>query len=89
LYRSGKPCEMDKKWAIELGRKAAEFISVGLEESVFLTLQKSGENFLVHSIPMSSMKDIEHFHRFVPDAFYDPNSFSATDLALDYFKSFC
>ncbi len=88
LYRSGAPCDMDKEWGWELGRKAVELLMDGMNDSIFLSIQRKDETFYIEPYPVKDIQSIEDFHRFVPKSFYNPETFSVTDDAVDYFRLF-
>jgi 6-phosphofructokinase len=89
LYRSGKPNALDLQSAQELGDKAVELISEGLTEPVFLLIQNSASRFVPRNYLVNDMSDIENFHRFVTESFYDKHEFKATERGLRYLTSIC
>jgi len=88
LYRSGAPCDLDLMWGKELGRKAVEVINDGLNETVLLSIQRENGDFCLESFHLNNINKIDDIHRFVTESFYNSSTFSATDLAEDYFRLF-
>ena len=84
LYRSGTPSELDLEWAMNLGKEAVKLLANGLEKSVFLTLAKESKGLSIAEYPLSNMKGIEEFHRFVDERFYDPEHYSVTEMGKKY-----
>jgi 6-phosphofructokinase len=84
LYRSGMPCDLDLKWANELGKEAVNLLADGLEKSVFLTIKKEENGFSIAQYTLSNMESIEEFHRFVDERFYSPGDYSITDAGRKY-----
>jgi 6-phosphofructokinase len=84
LYRSGNPDQADLYAAGILGKKAIELLSQKINEPVFLTLAVKNSNFEVEEYYLKDLKDIEEFHRFVGDNFYDPSVFYVTDKFKKY-----
>ncbi len=84
LYRSGPPVKLDLLLAQKLGKKAAQLLSNGIEEPVFLSVQKAGKSFSPTALPIGKMKSIEAMHRFVDKTFYSPVDFAATGEARRY-----
>lgn len=85
LYRSGTPCDLDLQWAERLGREAVKLIADGIQESVFLTIQKEERGFSIAPYPLSRLKGIEDFHRFVDKRFYESDAYSITEEGKRYF----
>ena len=89
LYRSGAPCDLDLEWARKLGHKAVDLFMAGLNDSIFLSIQRDNRGFIIEPYSIkNNIQKIDDFHRFVPEPFYNPNSFSATNGANEYFKMF-
>lgn len=84
LYRSGIPSELDLEWATKLGKEAMNLLSDGFEKSVFLTITKESKGFSIAEYPLSNMKSIEEFHRFVDKRFYNPEHYSVTEIGKKY-----
>jgi 6-phosphofructokinase len=84
LYRSGGPNKVDLNAAEILGNKAIELLSGNLMEPAFLTLTNKDEDFIVEEYFLKELKDIEGFHRFVSNNFYDPSVFYITDKFKKY-----
>jgi 6-phosphofructokinase 1 len=87
LYRSGKPCELDLQWAQTLGRKAVEICVDGVDENVFLGVERENSGFRPAAYPLSRFDDIQALHRFVDARFYDPETYSMTDQAGSYLSA--
>jgi 6-phosphofructokinase 1 len=84
LYRSGMPSDLDLKLAGKLGREAINFLSDGLEKPVFLTIEKKAKGFSISPYPLSNMRNIQEFHRFVDKRFYNPDRYSVTEEGKKY-----
>ena len=87
LYRSGRPCALDMEWAQSLGRKAVEMCAGGVDESVFLGVERENSSFRPAAYPLSRFDDIQALHRFVDARFYDPETYSITDQARSYLSA--
>jgi 6-phosphofructokinase len=88
LYRSGAPCRMDALWAARLARKTVDRIVGHPGQSVFLAIGRDSDRPLVRPIPLSEIKDMKRFHRFVPPLFYDAENLSVTKTGLEYLQRF-
>lgn len=86
LYRSGTPCDLDLKWGKELGKKAVELFLAGMNESMFLSIQRENAAFFIEPHIFRNVSNIEDFHRFVTESLYNTHSFSATEVASEYFE---
>jgi 6-phosphofructokinase 1 len=84
LYRSGMPSDLDLQLADKLGREAINLLSNGLEKPVFLTIKKETNGFSISPYPLSNMRSIQEFHRFVDKRFYNPESYSITEEGKKY-----
>jgi 6-phosphofructokinase len=84
LYRSGRPADLDCEWAVKLGGEAVKLISQGLKTPAFLTIEKKPEGFSIDLYPVSGLKNIECFHRFVDERFYNFDDYSVTARGKRY-----
>ena len=84
LYRSGKPSDLDLQWAGRLGREAVDLLHKGLERQVFLAIRKEKRGFSISPFPLSDLKSIDEFHRFVDRKFYDPDNYFITEAGREY-----
>ena len=84
LYRSGTPSALDLPWANKLGREAVNLLTEGLERPIFLTIKKEATGFSTVPYPLSNMKSIEEFHRFVDKRFYNPDDYLVTEKGKKY-----
>ena len=84
LYRSGTPGKLDLKWAINLGRMSIKLFSEGLDEPVFLAIQRRNGQFSSVAHPLTHFHDIAELHRFVDQRFYSPNEYAVTDVGKEY-----
>jgi 6-phosphofructokinase 1 len=87
LYRSGAPCDLDQSAAVLLGTQAVRILRKGIAEPYFLTLKKEAKKYSTEITPVSSMKSIEGFHRFLDERLYDPDKLGATPAAERYWKT--
>lgn len=86
LYRSGRPNAVDLEAASMLGRDAVRLLSGRISAPVFLTLKDTGRGFASEEIQLSRFGDIEGFHRFVDERYYDPGEFSVTPEGMEYLE---
>ena len=84
LYRSGSSSALDREGAENLGREAVRLHSRGLERSTLLTVRNEDNGFAVYPYPLSNIRSIEAFHRFVDRRFYDPDDYSVTAAGKTY-----
>ena len=84
LYRSGEPNELDRFWAQRLGEAAIKFLAQGINESIFLAIQKDSSGFKIKDIPLSKFNSIDELHRFVDERFYNPQEFKITEIGKKY-----
>jgi len=84
LYRAGEPNELDRFWAQRLGETAIKFLAKGINESIFLAIQKDGSGFKIKEIPLSKFSSIDELHRFVDERFYNPQEFKITEIGKKY-----
>ena len=84
LYRSGEPNELDRFWAQRLGETAINFLATGINESIFLPIQKDNSGFKINDIPLSKFNSIDELHRFVDERFYNPQEFKITEIGKKY-----
>ncbi len=84
LYRSGEPNELDRFWAQRLGETAIKFLAQGIDESIFLAIQKDNSGFKIKDIPLSKFNSIDELHRFVDERFYNPQEFKITEIGKKY-----
>lgn len=87
LYRAGKPNKLDSTMAAKLGKYAVDLISKGLNEPVFLSLQKRDNKFIVDEFYLTQIDNIEKIHRFVNEGFYDRNEFNITKEGKKYLST--
>lgn len=86
LYRSGAPNELDKHWAKELGKEAVKLLVDGIDESIFLAVQRDNTVFKIENVPLSKFSSIDKLHRFVNRGFYNPEEFQITENGKKYLK---
>ncbi len=84
LYRSGNPNELDYRSAAMLGKDAINMFAKGLSEPVFLTLKNLDTEFIAEPFCLKELSDIEEFHRFVDERYYDPGEFEVAPEGLTY-----
>ncbi len=87
FYRSGRPCELDFQWATHLGNRAVELLQQGIDQPLFLTIQKKGREFISFPYPLQNHNDMEELHRLVDRRFYDPSRYSVTDAGKIYLSA--
>jgi 6-phosphofructokinase 1 len=87
LYRAGAPNDLDQHWAKRLGEMAVKYLSEGMNESIFLSIQRYDSGFKVKDIPLSRFNSIEQLHRFVDKRFYDPQEFQMTEQGRKYLRN--
>jgi 6-phosphofructokinase len=73
MYRSGKP-----NAAVKLGSSAINTFTKNLAEPVFMSLHYKNPDFNVEEFFIKELKDIEDFHRFVDNSYYDSTIFYST-----------
>lgn len=86
LYRSGAPYELDRFWAKRLGETTIKFLAKGINESIFLAIQKDKSGFKIKDIPLSNYNSIDELHRFVDGRFYDPQELQITENGKEYLR---
>ena len=86
LYRSGAPNALDRFWAQKLGEIAIKLLAEGINESIFLTIQKDNSGFKIMDIPLSKFDSSNELHRFVDERFYDPQEFKITKIGKKYLE---
>jgi 6-phosphofructokinase 1 len=84
LYRAGKPNELDYKTSLMLGKEAINILSGNLSEPVFLTLEFRGNDFGTKEFYLKKLSNIEDFHRFVDNKFYDAENYMITNEGSTY-----
>jgi len=84
LYRSGTSSPLDREWAQKLGREAVRLLSHGPGRPTFLTIKNDGKEFTLSPYPLSNLRCMEEFHRFVSKRFYNPDTYSATEEGRNY-----
>ena len=62
---------------------AVKVLSQGIEKPIFLAVEFS-EKFKIKEIDFSLLDNIEQFHRFVPENFYDKEKFLPTQKYINY-----
>ena len=87
LYRSGRPNELDFSTAIKLGREAIKYLNNKPDHPVFLITEKRDEDFIIGSYSIAKLNNIEYFHRYVNDEFYNSDILNATDSAREYLST--
>jgi 6-phosphofructokinase len=87
LYRSGAPNDLDRHWAKRLGEIAIDYFSKGMEESIFLSIQRENSEFKIKDIPLSKFKSTDELHRFVDKRFYNSQEFQITELGRKYLRN--
>ena len=83
LYRAGKPNPLDSYAAKKLGNEAVRVLSEKIEKPLFLAI-KFGVNLNIKKIDFSLIDNIEQFHRFVPENFYNKENFLPTQKYIKY-----
>ena len=86
IYRSGKPNNLDYKIATKLGSKAVKLLNSGINSRIFLTTKYQDSKIFIDSYPLDKLKNIEDFHRFIDERFYDVQEFTATREAKKYWS---
>jgi len=86
LYRSGTPSDLDLNWAAKMGKEAVKIICGGLSETLFLTVRKERIEFSLSPYPLSNLKCMDDFHRFVDGRFYNAGNYSVTEEGKNYLK---
>lgn len=88
LYRSGQPNRLDQAAARIAGKTAIKVLEKGIDKPVLLmnTFDKNRSSLKYFNFPLFSITSIDKIHRFVPSDFYDPFSFKATRLAINYLR---
>lgn len=84
LYRSGNPNKTDINAAIKLGISAVNSLSNKLSEPVFLSLSFKNKDFVVEDFFIKDLNNIEEFHRFVDNKYYDSEIFYSTSKFKNY-----
>lgn len=87
--QSGQPIEIDRKFAIKLGRKAINSINQG-ETGVMSCINKQGglkNEFSVDAIPLEKVVG-EKNRRLLDESFFEFEKFQATNKMRDYISSF-
>lgn len=84
LYRSGRPNSLDLESAASLGGDAVKLMVKGISEPVFLTLKKMDHGFRSEEYYLRELSNIEEFHRFVDERFYDQADFQVTSEGTRY-----
>jgi 6-phosphofructokinase 1 len=84
LYRSGRPNDLDLNTAKLLGKNAVNLFIAGLDKCVFESVQFKEGSVYADNYEFSGLNNIEEFHRFVINKFYDAGNFTATEEAVKY-----
>jgi 6-phosphofructokinase 1 len=84
LYRSGRPNALDLKAAKMLGKEAVNLFMAGLDKCVFEIVQFNAPELYVDTYDLNLLNNIDEFHRFVINKFYDPIKFDVTEEGLGY-----
>lgn len=84
LYRSGRPNELDLKTAVLLGKAAIDLFLNGINEPAFLTLGITNNGFETQEFRLSNLENIEQFHRFVDERYYDLGALCVTPEGKNY-----
>jgi 6-phosphofructokinase 1 len=87
LYRSGKPNDLDFTTAIKLGREAIKYLVNKPDHPVFLLTEKRNDDFIIGSYSIDKLNNIEDFHRFINEEFYNSDELNATGFAREYLKT--
>lgn len=84
---TGKPIEIDKKFAIELGEKAIELIKEG-KIGFMANLVRPNPKSLEIKIDSINLGDVvgENKYRNLPDEYFDYNNLKVTEKFYDYMK---
>jgi 6-phosphofructokinase 1 len=87
LYRSGRPNELDFSTAMNLGREAVKYLNKKPAHPVFLITEKKDGDFIIGYYLIANLKNIEYFHRYINDEFYNSDILNATDSARQYLST--
>jgi len=88
LYRSGRPNTLDMKAGEMLGRKAVKLFLKGKFTSPrFLTTEFNNGKLNTGQYSIDDLENIEDFHRFIDDRYYNVNEFFITKEAKKYLSS--
>jgi len=85
LYRSGSPNKLDSKTAFNMGKLGVELIEKGIQNPIFIA-SSLGKDLV--RMDLSDIGDINSFHRFVPQKFYDTAKYNITQLGREYLLTF-
>ena len=87
LYKSGRPNELDFSTALKLGREAVKYLNNKPEHPLFLITEKKDEDFIIGNYSVAKLKNIEYFHRYINEEFYNSGDLIATDAARKYLST--
>jgi 6-phosphofructokinase len=87
LYRSGKPNDLDFTTAMKLGREAVKYLNNKPAHPVFLITEKKDGDFIIGYYLIANLNNIEYFHRYINDEFYNSDILNATDSARQYLST--
>ncbi len=85
LYRSGMPNKLDLKAGAMLGKKAVKTLVKGeISSPFFLITELKNKELMAGQYSIVGLNNIEDFHRFVDERYYDANEFNVTREAKKY-----
>jgi 6-phosphofructokinase 1 len=87
LYRSGKPSGLDFTTAMKLGMEAVKYLNKKPAHPIFLITEKKDGDFNIGYYLIANLKNIEYFHRYINDEFYNSDILNATDSARQYLST--
>ena len=87
LYRSGRPNDLDFTTAMKLGREAVKYLNKKPAHPIFLITEKKDGDFIIGYYLIANLKNIEYFHRYINDEFYNSDILNATDSARQYLST--
>lgn len=87
LYKSGRPNELDFSTALKLGREAVKYLNNKPEHPLFLITEKKDDDFIIGNYSIAKLKNIEYFHRYINEEFYNSGDLNATNSAGKYLST--
>jgi len=84
-YRVGNPNKLDLNAANKIGRDSIRLLEKGIDKPVFILTGFNEESKIqLDTFPLSDLKSIEDFHRYVPRNFYDLKKYNVNESAVEY-----
>ena len=87
LYRSGRPNKLDLLAATKLGRAAVNYFKSRENDTALLTTNFIDGKLVTGSYSLSRVNNIDNFHRFVTERFYDPSAMNTTKEGKKYIRN--